>query len=196
MEGWIRGEIERAKEGKEARIFAKMNSLVDPEMCECLYSASQAGVRIDLVVRGICILRPGQPGLSENIRVRSVVGRFLEHSRLYYFRHGGRGIYVIGSGDWMTRNLDRRVECLVEVREPEFCRELDAVMESYSSDLRSSRELGADGVYRRLSGEDDEGPSVQERFIIKAQHGPGQTPQMDGAQPFRPARKPTDDAYG
>src|SRR5690606_22893332 len=152
---------ERAREGKEARIFAKMNSLVDAELCERLYAASQAGVKIELVVRGICILRPGVPGLSENIRVVSVVGRFLEHSRLFYFRHGGRGIYVIGSGDWMTRNLDRRVETLIEVREPEFRAELDWVMETYLSDTRNARELGPDGVYRRLGSLDDEGPGVQ-----------------------------------
>lgn len=196
IEAWIYGETERAREGKEARIFAKMNSLVDAELCERLYAASQAGVKIELVVRGICILRPGVPGLSENIRVVSVVGRFLEHSRLFYFRHGGRGIYVIGSGDWMTRNLDRRVETLIEVREPEFRAELDWVMETYLSDTRNARELGPDGVYRRLGSLDDEGPGVQDRFIARAAQPESEDPKEPTALAFRPARKPSDDAYG
>jgi polyphosphate kinase len=196
MEGWIQGETERAREGKEARIFAKMNSLVDADICELLYAASQAGVQIDLVVRGICILRPGIPGLSENIRVISVVGRFLEHSRLFYFRHGGRGIYVIGSGDWMTRNLDRRVESLIEVREPEFQAEFDRVMDIYLSDTRSARELGADGVYVRRGGPDDETIGVQERFIELAMQAPTEDPKEPAGFHFRPARKPSDDAYG
>lgn len=196
MVEWIAFETKRARSGEPARIFAKMNSLVDEAMCEELYAASQAGVQIDLVVRGMCILRPGVPGLSENIRVRSVVGRFLEHSRLYYFLHGGRGIFVIGSGDWMTRNLDRRVESLVEVTEPASRAELEAVMEEYSNDRRATRELGPDGVYRRLLEPPADEPSVHERLIQRAERAASDQDAEPGSATFRPARKPSRDVYG
>jgi polyphosphate kinase len=196
MHRWIAFEARRAKAGEPARIFAKMNSLVDEQMCEELYAASQAGVHIDLVVRGMCILRPGVPGLSENIRVTSVVGRFLEHSRLYFFLHGGRGIYVIGSGDWMTRNLDHRVECLVEVTEPEFRSELEAVIQEYLGDKRNSRQLGPDGTYRRLLEPPEDTPGVQDRLMQRAQRVVADQQTGQGPATFRPARKPSRDVYG
>ena len=117
---WIRFEAEQAKEGKPARIVAKFNSLVDPGIVEELYAASNAGVKIDLIVRGMCILRAGVPGLSEHITLRSVIGRYLEHSRIFYFYHGGNTIHAIASADWMTRNLDRRVEHLVVISNPKI----------------------------------------------------------------------------
>jgi polyphosphate kinase len=196
MHRWIAFEARRAKAGEPARIFAKMNSLVDEQMCEELYAASQAGVHIDLVVRGMCILRPGVPGLSENIRVTSVVGRFLEHSRLYFFLHGGRGIYVIGSGDWMTRNLDHRVECLVEVTEPEFRSELETVVQEYLGDKRNSRQLGPDGTYRRLLEPPEDTPGVQDRLMQRAQRVVSDQQTEPGPATFRPARKPSRDVYG
>jgi polyphosphate kinase len=114
----ISNEITNAKAGKPAGIQMKLNSLLDEEFVEALYEASAAGVKIDLIIRGICAIRPGIKGLSENIKVRSILGRFLEHSRVYHFVNGGEDEYWIGSSDLMHRNLDRRVESLVRIERP------------------------------------------------------------------------------
>jgi len=133
------------------RIIAKMNALVDPELIRALYAASNKGVKVDLIVRGMCCLRPGLPGLSENIRVISIVGRFLEHSRIFYFRNGGQEELYIGSADWMARNLDRRIEVVVPIEDPELLRLLrDDVMEECLKDNKQAWELHADGKYVRL----------------------------------------------
>ncbi len=137
------------------RIRMKMNSLVDDAMIEELYRASQAGVEIDLVVRGICCLRPGVPALSDNIRVRSIVGRYLEHSRIYHFANGGGpGVeaYFIGSPDLMPRNLDRRIEALVEVETPDLQARLEEILDVNLADDRYAWILGSDGEWTRLSG--------------------------------------------
>jgi polyphosphate kinase len=153
----IRRETENAKKGNFARIVAKMNRLADVEIIRALYEASQAGVQIDLIVRGICMLRPGIPGLSENIRVRSIVGRLLEHSRLYYFANGGEEEVYLGSSDWMPRNLDRRVEVLAPVQDFRLKQYLkDEFLNSYLRDNVKARELLADGTYRRLNPASDE----------------------------------------
>ncbi|NET73509.1 MAG: polyphosphate kinase 1 [Sphaerospermopsis sp. SIO1G2] len=152
----IRREAEFARNGRGGRIIAKFNSMVDVGICEELYAASQAGVEIDLIVRGMCILRAGVSGLSENIRVRSIIGRYLEHSRIFYFGGGGHSMYFIGSADWMTRNLDRRVEAMVRIEEPELQDELASMLQRYLDDNRMSRELQPDGTYRRLVPQDDE----------------------------------------
>jgi len=146
--GLIDREAEHAKQGKEARIIAKMNALLDKNIIHALYRASQAGVEVDLIVRGICALRPGVRGVSENIRVRSIVGRFLEHSRIYCFANGGEEEIYIGSADWMPRNLYERVEVLVPLRD-EMLRERvrHEILGAYLADNRKARILQKDATY-------------------------------------------------
>jgi len=152
--------------GSEGRITAKMNSVGDPEMVEALYAASNAGVQIDLVVRGICCLRPGVPGMSENIRVRSILGRFLEHSRIIRFGHGDEGgpLYLIGSADWMPRNLDRRIEVLVPVEHPKHEAWLEHVFTTLLDDEVVRWEMAGDGSWQRHGPELFTEGDAQERF--------------------------------
>ncbi|MFB8790470.1 MAG: polyphosphate kinase 1 [Potamolinea sp.] len=143
----IRREAEHSRNGYSSRIVAKMNSLVDPQIIATLYEASIAGVQIDLIVRGMCCLRPGVEGVSENIRVNSIVGRYLEHSRIYYFHNQGQEEVYIGSADWMTRNLDRRVEAIVPVEDPEIVKDLEEILAVMLADNRQAWDLQADGEY-------------------------------------------------
>jgi polyphosphate kinase len=143
----IQREIENCRQDGTGRIVAKMNSLVDPKIIATLYEASRAGVQIDLIVRGMCCLRPGIPGISENIRVISVVGRFLEHSRIYYFHNQGKEEVYIGSADWMPRNLDRRVEAVVPIEDPEIVKDLQEILAVMLADNRQAWELQPDGGY-------------------------------------------------
>lgn len=144
-------EIEHKRRGRPAHIIAKLNRLADLQIVEKLYEVSQAGVQIDLIVRGICMLRPGIPGLSENVRVRSVVGRFLEHSRVFWFANGGDDEVYIGSADWMSRNLKHRIEVVAPVTEPDSKRYLrDVLLDAYLSDNTKARELTPDGTYRPI----------------------------------------------
>ena len=145
----IARETAHAQAGRGGRIIAKMNALVDPGVISALYRASQGGVEIDLIVRGICCLLPGVPGISERIRVTSIIGRFLEHSRLQYYANGGHPEYYLGSADWMPRNLDRRVEAMVPVEDRQWHPRLRSLLETCLSDNRQAWELGADGTYRR-----------------------------------------------
>lgn len=150
MKELIERETENAKAGKRARIIAKINRLADTEIVNKLYEASQAGVEIDLIIRGICTLRPGVSGLSENIRVRSVVGRLLEHSRVYYFENAGDPEVFMGSSDWMPRNLDRRVEVLAPIRDRRISRFLaEQYLPTYLKDNVKARLLQPDGSYIR-----------------------------------------------
>jgi polyphosphate kinase len=143
-------ERDLARHGKEGRIIVKINSLVEESLIIALYEASQAGVKIDLIVRGICCLRPGVPGVSENIRVVSIVGRFLEHSRIFYFGNGGKPKVYLGSADWMPRNLFRRVEVVFPVLDPGLRKRIiDVIIPGYLSDCVKARVLGSDGVYTR-----------------------------------------------
>jgi polyphosphate kinase len=146
----IMREAEHARSGQPARIIIKVNAVTDDQMIRVLYRASQAGVPIDLIVRGICSLRPGIPGISDNIHVRSIVGRFLEHSRMYWFENGGRDDLYIGSADLMERNLDRRVETLVPVLDEDIRRHLkDVVLNSYLQDTDRAMVLDSGGRYSR-----------------------------------------------
>lgn len=149
----IAREAANARTGRPARIIAKMNAIVDPDMIAALYDASRAGVEIDLIIRGICCLRPGIPGVSERIRVRSIIGRFLEHSRIIYFANGGHENYFIGSADWMPRNLERRVEVLTPVEDPALQTRLRALLDTCLDDNRQAWELRSDGTYHQLSAD-------------------------------------------
>jgi len=154
----IKREADFARAGQPARIIAKMNALVDAEIIEELYVASNAGVDIDLIVRGICCLRPGLPGRSERIRVTSIIGRFLEHSRLWSFANGGAPEYYLGSADWMPRNFDRRVEVVAPVDSPELQARIASLLNTYLSDRRQAWELSPDGTWlQRSDGQTETG---------------------------------------
>jgi polyphosphate kinase len=166
----IRREAEHAKAGRPCGIDAKMNQLQDPQIIRELYAASAAGVPINLNVRGFCCLRPGVPGLSESIRVFGVVGRFLEHSRIYRFTNGGDPEYLIGSADWMRRNLNNRVETIMPILDAELKREFDEIFQVYDEDNCSVWDCGPDGVYtRRTPAKGEERSAAQETFIRRAQ---------------------------
>jgi polyphosphate kinase len=147
--GLIEREAEHAKEGRGGRVVAKMNALVDTEVIGALYRASQAGADIDLIVRGICCLRPGVAGMSERIRVVSIIGRFLEHSRLWYFGNAGAGEYYLGSADWMPRNFDRRVEAVAPVEDPALHTRLRSLFDICLGDNRQAWDLESDGTWRQ-----------------------------------------------
>ena len=148
--GLIDRETTHAKAGKPAAIVAKMNGLLDRRVVEALYAASKAGVEIDLIVRGMCSLRPGVKGLSERIRVRSIVGRFLEHSRIFSFANGGDEAIYCGSADWMPRNLVERCEVVFPVTQPDLKKRLrEEILAAYLADNTKARLLQPDGVYVR-----------------------------------------------
>jgi polyphosphate kinase len=164
MQELIERETEHARAGRPAAIKAKMNALVDPAIIARLYAASQAGAQIDLVVRGMCSLRPGVEGVSDNIRVSSVIGRFLEHSRLFWFANGGEQEMFIGSADWMGRNLDRRVEAVVPIEDPVLHQKLLRLIDSYLADNCTAWDMQADGSFvRRIP--DEENVAVQANLI-------------------------------
>ena len=205
----VRREAEIARAGGDGRIVAKMNALEDPETVRELYEAARAGVEIDLIVRGICRLRPGVEGLSETVRVHSVVGRFLEHSRIYYFGNGtesetrgtgdgGDPAYYVGSADWMTRNLDRRVEAVAPVEDPEAREELRTVLETLLADNRRRWLMRSDGSYVQI--EPAEGaPTVDthERLMARARRdGPADgRPRADDDRGSRDPAVDLDDVY-
>ena len=169
--GMIRRETAHARAGRNGRLIAKMNALVDGQIIEALYEASQAGVEIDLIVRGICCLRPGVPGLSERIRVISIVGRFLEHSRIWMFGNDGAPEYYFGSADWMPRNLDRRVEVVTPVLNPLFKKRLQSVLEVCLADNRQAWDLQPDGSYVQRQPEPGRGERATHRMLLRDSWG-------------------------
>jgi polyphosphate kinase len=168
MEALILREIEHQRHGKQGHMIFKVNALVDKHMIQLLYRASQAGVKVDLIVRGVCCLRPGLEGISENIRVISVVGRFLEHSRIYYFHNAGREEILLGSADLMPRNIDRRVEVLFPIEDHHMIRLLhDEVLAIYLKDNLKARLMNSDGNYRHLRPLSKETPINSQELFLK-----------------------------
>ena len=153
LEALLDREAQHARTGQEAWVRVKVNQLTDPGMIEALYRASQAGVRVELIIRGVCCLRPGVPNLSETVRVRSLLGRYLEHARIYAFANAGSPEVYFGSADWMSRNLDRRVEVIAPVLDDRHRDQLLHLLDTEWADQRGSWELGADGVYQKLPGD-------------------------------------------
>jgi polyphosphate kinase len=162
----IRSVARAAAEGKNARIRLKANALTDPAIIDDLYRASAAGARIELVIRGVCMLRPGVPGLSENITVRSVVGRYLEHSRVFVFEAGDESTYLIGSADLMTRNLDHRIEVAAPVEDRRAQNELDAMFDALQADNTHAWVLEPDGTWKRLQA-DGERPRAAHATLMR-----------------------------
>ena len=170
----IKRETAHAREGRPAHIMAKINRLTDLPIIEALYEASQAGVKIDLIVRGACMIRPNEPGLSQTVHVRSIVGPFLEHSRIFYFANGGDEEVYIGSADWMARNLDRRVEVVVPVLDPSLKSYLkDTVLAAYLRDNVKARVMGSDGSYVLPEMESGEEPFNSQVFFEGPNSSPG-----------------------
>jgi polyphosphate kinase len=184
----IERETQHAREGKPASIFAKMNALVDRDIIESLYVASQAGVKIHLLIRGICCLRPGLPGISENIEVRSIVDQFLEHSRIYSFENNGQPEVFLGSADWMPRNLIRRIEVVFPVLDPRLRkRMLDEIIALYHQDNTKARLMRSDGSYERLVPGPGEKPIRSQRVFIELaekSHKPLPAPQRASTAPL------------
>jgi Polyphosphate kinase len=167
---YIKREIEHQGKGNAGLIQMKTNALTDQDIIAALYQASQAGVKIDLIVRDSCLLRPGIAGLSENIRVISLVGRFLEHARIYYFRNNGQEQYYIGSADIMKRNLDRRVEVIAPVESPALQAQLREILNLQLADRRGAWDMQANGSYlQRQPQSRDEQRSAQEMLIEKSE---------------------------
>jgi polyphosphate kinase len=166
----IEGEIAHAEAGSGGLVQIKVNSIVDEEVIDALYRASQAGVRVDIWVRGICAVRPGVEGLSENIRVHSVLGRFLEHSRVFLFGGGGEPEVYIGSADMMHRNLDRRVEALVRITDPQHIEDLASLLDQGMSQDFSHWELSGDGRWTRRTTDAEGNPLADLQSTLIEMH--------------------------
>ena len=185
MMALIKRETEHALAGRPAHIQAKINRLTDLNIIELLYEASQAGVKIDLIVRGACMIRPGEPGLSQTIHVRSVVGRFLEHSRIFYFANGGDEELYIGSADWMSRNLDRRVEVVTPVLDPQMKDYLkNTVLAAYLRDNVKARVMNSAGIYEQPAMAEGEEPFNSQLFF----EGPNSSPLVGNVHPLKSKR--------
>lgn len=182
FEKMIRREAENAKKGKKAKIIAKMNSLLDKSITTELYAASQAGVEIELIVRGICCLKSGIKGLSENIKVRSIVGRYLEHSRIYYFYNDGKEELYISSGDWMYRNLNKRVETMGIVEDKDIQQEIKEILDLYLKDNVKAKILKNDGSYERKQIAENEKRINAQEELVKFTHNKNKSLEKEFSQ--------------
>lgn len=183
----IKREEANAIKGKKAHIIVKINSLVDKEIIDALYKASKAGVKIECIVRGICCLKPGVPSVSENITVRSIVGRFLEHSRIFYFYNDGEDAIYLSSADWMNRNLDRRVEIMFPVEEEQSRNKIKHYLDICLSDNVKARILKSDGTYVRVEcKENEQRLNSQEYFSKKAKKQVKKAKKHEKEQKFTP----------
>ncbi len=187
----IDAETERKKQGQRGLIVVKLNALVDPRIIEALYRASQAGVTVRLNIRGVCCLKPGVPGLSENISVISIVDRFLEHARVLYFHHGGDDLVYISSADWMPRNLDRRAELLVPIEDMASRRRLIGMLENYFRDTHNSWELKADGKYVRRVAESGKPAYRVQEALFRASTDAIKQAEQRRRTIFEPHQSPT-----
>lgn len=182
FEEMIRRETQNAKQGKKAKIIAKMNSLLDKSITTELYAASQAGVEIELIVRGICCLKPGIKGLSENIKVRSIVGRYLEHSRIYYFYNDGKEEIYISSGDWMYRNLNKRVETMGIVEDSDIQQEIKEILDLYLKDNVKAKILQSDGSYKLNNIKENEKRVNAQEELVKFTHNKNKNLEKEFSQ--------------
>ena len=195
---WLRDELNQrisqetsaAKAGRKAQIIIKANSLVDPDLISRLYKASQAGVDIDLIIRGICCLRPGVPGLSEHIRVRSIIGRFLEHSRIYYFYHDGQEALFLSSADWMPRNLDRRVELMFPLRDADLRKRVMKLLQIQLADTDRARLMQPDGRTTRVDRRGKTHLDCQLYLIEQAESAVKAAAEEQKEHRFQPADPP------
>jgi len=182
FEEMIRRETQNAKQGKKAKIIAKMNSLLDKSITTELYAASQAGVEIELIVRGICCLKPGIKGLSENIKVRSIVGRYLEHSRIYYFYNDGKEEIYISSGDWMYRNLNKRVETMGIVEDSDIQQEIKEILDLYLKDNVKAKILQSDGSYKLNNIKENEKRVNAQEELVQFTHNKNKNLEKEFSQ--------------
>ena len=185
---WIEREKNHALNGENARIIAKMNSLCDKDIIAALYEASAAGVQIDLIIRGICCLKVGIPEVSENIRVRSIVGQFLEHSRIFYFENGGKSEIYCGSADWMPRNLERRVEILFPIEDEELKKKAFHILEGELRDTMKASIMLADGTYEKVDRRGKESYSSQDAFVVEAREEAKKSKEILNKRVFIPAQ--------
>ena len=186
----IEKEIKNARDGLPASITAKVNSLVDPKIIEHLYKASQAGVQIRLIVRGICCLVPGIEGLSENITVHSIVGQLLEHSRIWRFENGGNPRLYMGSADWMQRNLDRRVELVFPIEDEDLQQRGEHILETMWNDTVNTRTLLPDGTYKMVDKRGKSALNCQSYFAKEDKKRAAEVRRIDWSEGFKPQQNP------
>ena len=189
----IHRETEHAKNGRDAHIIAKVNSLCDIDIIEALYNASNAGVRIDLIVRGICCLRTGVPGVSENITVRSIVGTYLEHARIFWFLNEGKEEIYCASADWMPRNLERRVEILFPIENPKLVDDLKHILQVQLADNTKARLMTDDGIYIRITPGRNQKVGAQKTFMKESQTVAGSREARKNERVFVPEEAQTED---